>query len=265
MRYASAAALRAAVDRRLLQQANESSVDIGRLRRRIVFERLLVRFALAGGERWVLKGGVAVEVRLTDRARATRDLDMAVRGVAADGLRIRDLLGAPSPVWRANLDGHLAGRTFDRVVADIVAGTSDVERVERLSLPGTLSFAGLAPVEILAVDLHQHFAEKLHAMVRRYGDRQSTRVKDLADLVLFVEAGLEPTGDLARVVTEVFASRGDHPPDDLPDPPAGWDARYEELARELSLPYPTVASAMAALREFWSRALRYWRHHAESC
>ncbi len=157
MRYASAAALRAALDRRLVQQANETGVDIGRLRRRVVFERLLVRFAFAPEGRWVLKGGVAVEVRLIDRARTTKDLDLALCEVEADGLQVRDLLaevllsnpqrdffdfridrfrlmsieGAPSPVWRASLDSHLDGRTFDRVVADIVVVVTTGLRIRR--------------------------------------------------------------------------------------------------------------------------------------
>ncbi|MGH3933482.1 MAG: nucleotidyl transferase AbiEii/AbiGii toxin family protein [Pseudonocardiaceae bacterium] len=33
-----------------------------------------------------------------------------------------------------------------------------------------------------AVDLLQHFAEKLHALTREYPDRSNTRIKDLADL-----------------------------------------------------------------------------------
>jgi hypothetical protein len=280
MRYTSAAALRAALDQRLVHQANETGVDIGRLRRRVVFERLLVRFALAGEGRWILKGGVAVELRLIDRARTTRDLDLALLDFDVDGAQVRDLLadallsspepdffefrierfrltsieGAPAPVWRASLDGHLDGRTFNKVVADIVVAGPDSCRVEPLRLPGTLSFAGLAPVEILAVDLNQHFAEKLHAMVRRYGVRPSTRVKDLADLMLFIESGFEPTADLVRAVSEVFTSRGDSLPDDIPDPPVEWEARYAELALELRLPEPTVGVAMADLRGFWSSA-----------
>jgi hypothetical protein len=280
MRYASAAALRDALDQRLVEQANETGVDIGRLRRRVVFERLLVRFALAGEGRWVVKGGVAVELRLTDRARTTRDLDLALRGVEVDGLQIRDSLaeallsnpqqdyfefridrfrptsmdGAPSPVWRASLDARLDGRTFDRVVTDIVVGEPDTGRVELLPLPGTLSFAGLVTVKILTVDLNQHFADKLHAMVRHRGERRSTRVKDLADLVLFIATGYEPTSDLVQAVSDVFASTGDPLPDHIPDPPVEWEARYEELALELHLAEPTVAVAMAGVREFWSHA-----------
>lgn len=281
MRYATPAALRAALDQRLLQEATATGMDIARLRRRVTFERVLVRLALDDQDRWVLKGGAAVEVRLTDRARSTKDLDVAVRD-QENGEDLRELLiealaadpqgdffefrvdrfrevtvdGAPGPVWRAGVDCLLDGRTFDRVVIDLVTRPSEVQRVEAIRLPGTLSFAEIPPVEILAVDLDQHFAEKLHAMVRQYGDRPSSRVKDLADLILFIDMGLDATDDLVQAVNEVFSARGSSElPDEIPDPPANWGPRYEELAADLDLSAPTVSTAIAELRTFWARAL----------
>jgi hypothetical protein len=118
-----------------------------------------------------------------------------------------------------------------------------------------LSFAGLEPIEILAVDLNQHFAEKLHAMVRQYGDWPSTRVKDLVDLMLFIESGMRPSRELVQAVSEVFVLRGMNPPDSLPDPPLSWARRYHEYAVELRLPWHTLSEATRCLREFWSSAL----------
>jgi Nucleotidyl transferase AbiEii toxin, Type IV TA system len=87
--YAGPAAFRMALEARLAAGARETGVDLNRLRRRVVFERLLVRLDDAQSGRWVLKGGMALEVRWRDRARATRDLDLATRDGAsgADGLR----------------------------------------------------------------------------------------------------------------------------------------------------------------------------------
>lgn len=76
MRYATAAALRAALDQRLVTEANTAGTDIARLRRRVTFERLLVRFALADGELG-LNGGAAVVVRMADRQRKTKDIGLA--------------------------------------------------------------------------------------------------------------------------------------------------------------------------------------------
>jgi len=284
VKYATPGALRAALDQRLVQEATASGRDIARLRRRIVVERLLVRFANDDDGQWVLKGGVAVEVRLPDKARRTRDIDFARRGFDGyvdgdermrgslidviqsdpqadlfefrlDSFRQMRIEGMPGDGWRASIDCRLNGRTFDRVTVDVVARTSEVERVERVRLPGTLSFAGVPTIEIVAVDLNQHFAEKLHAMVRDYGERQSSRVKDLVDLVLFIETGLEATTDLRQVVGALFLARGSNQLIEIPDPPVGWDVRYAELADEIKLTVRTIDEAMALLREFWSRTL----------
>lgn len=58
------AALRDALEARLAAQALDSGLDLNRLRRRAVFERLLYRLEAAEPGRFVLKGGVALEVRL---------------------------------------------------------------------------------------------------------------------------------------------------------------------------------------------------------
>lgn len=279
MRYASAAALRAALDQRLLTQARETRIDIARLRRRVVFERLLVRFARSDAQ-WILKGAAALEVRLADRARMTRDLDVALIGVRADEPSVRETLvdalqadpdgdlfefrvtgframaidGALDPVWRSSLDCRLDGRTFDLITVDIALGRPDRQHVEMIRLPGELAFAAIGAAEMPTIDRLQHFAEKLHALVRTYGERPSTRVKDLADLVLLIDSGLPASADLCDSVSEVFAARGAAgPPDVIPDPPADWTARYADLAEQLRLTAPTLGAAILLLRHFWSR------------
>lgn len=159
------------------------------------------------------------------------------------------------PVWRASVDCRLDGRTFDHVVIDVVVRTSEIQRTEVITLPGTLAFADLPTVDIVAIDLFQHFAEKLHALIRDYSDRPSSRVKDLADLILFIDAGLKPTRDLVSAVTDVFIARGAAgAPAELSDPPADWRARYAELASDLQLSAPDVGAAMSVLRAFWAQA-----------
>lgn len=92
MSYETPAALRAALEARLVNASRATGTDLDRLRRRVVFERILARLATATGERWILKGGFALEVRLGDRARATRDLDVALGEPAEDGADVRDAL-----------------------------------------------------------------------------------------------------------------------------------------------------------------------------
>lgn len=85
MTYATAQALRMALEQRLLTRSQETGVSLDRLRRRVVFERVVARLQSAEPGRWVLKGGMALEVRLHDRARLTKDLDLGLRDEVTAG------------------------------------------------------------------------------------------------------------------------------------------------------------------------------------
>jgi hypothetical protein len=280
VRYQTPAAFRAALEARLLSRSTESGVDLNRLRRRVVFERMLVRLEASEDGRWVLKGGMALEVRWLDRARATRDLDLSVRDDIADGNALRELLisaleqdpdgdwflfaaGTPKPLatdeagrpgWRFPIAARLAGRRFADVRVDVVARVDEIGGTERIALPNVLSFAALPAADVEVVDRAQHFAEKLHALTRVYSERPSTRVKDLPDLLMLIEDGLAPTPDLLRTIQHVFAVRGTHDvPVELADPPTDWSDRYAELAVNLDVQAKTIEAAMGNLRAFWAR------------
>jgi hypothetical protein len=231
-RYASPSSFRQALEARLNAAAVASGMDPGRLRRQVAFERLLARL-VSSQPTWVLKGGLALELRLGNAGRATKDLDLATLDGETDGNRAWDRLadalaedpngdhfifavGAPHPLaadmagrpgWRFPVDARLAGKTFVSVRLDIVARAEEIDGgVEQLTFPSLLAFAGFAPsLTVPAVDLAQHAAEKFHALTRVYGDRPSYRVKDLVDLVLLIELGLIDQSRLAaRLVVRLF-------------------------------------------------------------
>jgi hypothetical protein len=282
MPYATPGALRAALEARLATGDPTTVPGLERLRRRATFERLLVRLDHAMPGQWVLKGGMALEVRLGDRARSTRDLDLAVRQAGEDAGTIRDHLiealaddpegdgfefrvgparaidldEAGRAGWRFTVDARLDGRTFANVRLDVVARTEEISTTDRITLRSMLAFAGFPDHEIEAVDPAQHFAEKLHAFTRPHGDRTNSRVKDLPDLLLLMDQGLAPTAELLATVRHVFAVRSTHGlPTSLPDPPADWADRYASLADELGLDEAGVDAAMARLRLFWTATL----------
>jgi hypothetical protein len=282
MPYATPGALRAAIEARLASHGMAAATGLDRLRRRVVFERVLVRLEHAMPGQWILKGGMALEVRLGDRARTTRDLDLALRAAADDGEAVRERLieamaddpeqdgfefriGAARPIgvdeagrpgWRFPVDARLDGRTFAGVRLDVVARAEEISTTDRVRLRSVLAFAGFPDHEVEAVDPAQHFAEKLHALTRPHGDRPNSRVKDLPDLVLLLGEGLAPSAGLLATVEHLFAARATHEvPASLPGPPADWAERYATLADELDLVPRTVDEAMALLRSFWARTL----------
>lgn len=282
MRYETPAALRHAIDDRLRAEIRVAT-DPMRLRRRIVFERMLRRLEATSQGRWVLKGGMALEARYRERSRTTKDLDLALATELADGAALHGEVvhalavdpdgdwfvfevdepteiapdEAGRPGWRLTVRAILDGRLFAAVRVDVVARPDELASTERIVMPNTLAFAGVPDVEVEVVDLAQHFAEKLHAFTREYGDRPNTRVKDLTDLVLLVEVGLEPDAHVLTAVEHVFEARGTHAvPVELPVPPAAWDATYAIQAEELQLVPQEIADAARVVDGFWSDVRR---------
>jgi hypothetical protein len=283
-RYPTAGALRAALADRLRQQAEESGRDLQWLRRRLVFTRILARLAATAPEIWVLKGGMAVELRRPGLARATRDIDLVLRpGLVSDpsdmeevrealldslledvdgdwftfrlfaGTRLRDdAYGRPA--WRFTVEAGLAGKTFAELRLDVVARPEELNGVEQRPLPDVLGFAGIAPRSRQVTDLRQQYAEKLHAMTRDYVAGGSTRVKDLVDLVLLVQDGVLADGRLYTAVEHVFTVRGSHGiPAELGLPPASWQLPFQQLATEIGLHVTSYRDAHALVAEHWRR------------
>jgi hypothetical protein len=278
--YKTPVDLRKALEGRLKQQAERNGADLGRLRRRALFDRVAARLSADTG-RWILKGGVALEFRLLNRARATKDLDLAVRdqdltgpalreelietlGEDADGDAFVFRVGPPQtldsdaagrPAWRFSVEGLLAGKLFAAIRLDVVQRAEELAATEQIELPGVLAFADIPPRKIEAVARRQHFAEKLHALTRDYGGRPNTRVKDLVDLVLLIEDGLAPDHGLVSVARHVFTVRATHPlPHALPDPPPSWGDTYQHQAADLT-DAADLPTAMLLVRGFWSTAL----------
>lgn len=277
MRYVTAAAFRQAIEDRIRSRA-AGAADPTRLRREIVFERVLARLVRSRPEGWVLKGGVALEARFGDRARATRDLDVAIDENIVDVEALRELViealladpdrdwfrlaltetrqlrvvEAGRPGWRLTIRADLDGRRFETVRVDVVGRTAEILSTERIVLPNSLAFAGLPDVEVEVIDRAQHFAEKLHAFTREYDGRASTRVKDLTDLVLLIEAGIEPNRRLRQTVEHVFEARRTHAiPTEIPAPPVSWGASYTAQAAEIDLRATTLGDAHRAVQAFW--------------
>jgi predicted nucleotidyltransferase component of viral defense system len=250
VRYGSPAAFRAALEARLKDEQT-TEVGLSRLRKRVVFERLLARLVAVAADAWVLKGGFALELRLGSSARSTRDVDVDWRLSSADAaalLRDAAVLELDDyfefTVERASADDDLdgggerwavdavvAGRLFERVAIDIGFGEPVVEP-ETVTSSDLLAFAGLPPTTVRAIAIEQHIAEKLHAYTRTYARRRSSsRVKDLVDLAVIAHTSELDARRLRTSIDAIFARRGTHPvPDAVPPPPADWARSWGPMA-----------------------------------
>jgi hypothetical protein len=64
MRYKTASAFRTALEEHLAREARTRGVSLVRLRKMVVFDRLLARLNVAAAGRRVLKGALALDFRL---------------------------------------------------------------------------------------------------------------------------------------------------------------------------------------------------------
>ncbi len=255
MRYGDARAFRMALEQRLKDGAGDGA-DLNRNRKRVAFDRLLVRLQVVAADRWVLKGGFALDLRLAARARSTKDVDIEWRAAedeladtlldAADhdagdffvlsierGGTPADRLGG---AHRFRVSASLAGRPFEAFVLDVGLRADDSAGVETLRTDDFLAFAEIEPIEIPAVPLELQIAEKLHAYTQTYeGGRASTRVKDLVDLALIAELSPLDAVTLRREIESVFDRREAQAPHSLPSPPPGWALPFGRLAEEVGI------------------------------
>ena len=270
MKYQSPAAFRQALDAQLNKQARERQTNVNRLRTRLAFERFLARLFATGEERWVLKGGYALELRLGDRARATKDLDLNVPPPAFDDvlgelrdaaereqgdffrftLRAdkRELVGPPLGGQRFFVEAWLDERVFARFPLDVGQGDETVRQPDWVTGQVDLTFAGLKTPRLAIYPLEDHFAEKLHAYTTPR--ENPSRVKDLVDMLLLIELGLEASV-VKRAVANTFERYERHPlPDSLPRPPATWQQPFAALAEDVGLASVELEGAYGDLLEF---------------
>jgi hypothetical protein len=238
----------------------------------VVFERLLARLLVIAPDHWMIKGGVALELRLGGRARTTKDLDLGGHDTEESAVQdlhavtstdlgdhfaftieqtddLEDMAGGVAVRFR--VQARMAGRRFENVVLDIGVGDPLPAEPERLRSPGLLSFAGFEPIEVPVLPLEQHVAEKVHAYTRIYRmDQSSSRAKDLVDLSLIRSIARLQAGRLRQAIADTFASRDlQTVPRSLPQPPPSWHLAYDRLARAVDLD-PELATGHRQAAEF---------------
>ena len=95
--YPNPAAFRAAIDTRLRSHARTAGIPVQVVRRQAALERLMARLARVAPGRWALKGGLAMDTRLPEHARASMDMDIDhMLGAAAAREDLEKLARAPA-------------------------------------------------------------------------------------------------------------------------------------------------------------------------
>lgn len=280
MRYKAAAAFRRALEERLRQQSLERGQPLARLRKMVAFDRFLARLGKKEPEAWIVKGGYALQLRLGDRARTTKDIDVSAANRstreetvahlrAAASLDFRDWFefevgkpaeaatGAPGRGFRFPVQCLLDSRRFENFHLDVGYGDPVLEAPEVLTAPDLLGFAEIPPAKVRCYPLTTQVAEKLHTYARTFASGETSRARDLADILLAASLEQFNSAKLKQAIDATFQARASHAvPQELPDPPERISASYRQLARELDLPWPTIEKAGQAAAQFLNPILK---------
>lgn len=249
--------------------ARRSDADVARVRRLISFMALAGTLRHAGRQEdgrpaFIVKGGAALELRLRDRARATRDLDLILNRDGVDPLAaLEEVLAAPyegftfrrkgeehrmvNGAVRVKVQVSFHGREWGTVEVDVAhrEGETEVELVPGLPLLEDFGITG--PEEVECLSLRHHVAQKLHAVTRPMPDgRANDRFRDLVDLLLLRQF-VQDHAAVAAACAEVFARRGTHPWPPAIHSPDEWRQPFARMADETGLPIREIDTAVAEI------------------
>ena len=297
------AAFRASVEARLKKEVGPGrGADLNRRRVLMVMERFVARLTAVLPESALLKGGLALELRL-DAARTTKDVDVRLlgdrSGLEARLRAVEDLRPDPEdflvfaiaedPVhptltgdgikydgYRFKVKATLAGKPYAAFGLDVAFGDPVHGEPEILEGSSFFDRYGIAPLRVRAYPPASHLAEKLHAYTLPR-DRVNTRLKDLVDMPLIGQALEGCVAESVRQAIDLtFRFRGSHPvPASLPPPPRQWLGPYTRLRDVEQLPWADVDElhrvagslldpVLAGLDGTWSATEGTWNPRDES-
>ena len=263
--------------KRVLVYARRQHLAEGRVRRwishMVLCGAMIDRSQGASQPDFLIKGGVALELRLRRRARATRDLDVTL--ARCDGPLIDAVESAlqgefegftfrrkgepyvmPNRVLRVEIAIQYKGRSWATVRLDVTTNELDTLEIEYIKAFLLRPFGLTGPERLPCLALPYQIAQKIHAVSEsRPQGRDNDRVRDMVDLLLLRGGGGGggAIADLAAVraaCQRVFDLRGTHSWPPTFEPPDWWVAEFEQSASEVGLREIGFAQALSAMRTF---------------
>ncbi|WP_342802101.1 nucleotidyl transferase AbiEii/AbiGii toxin family protein [Nocardia sp. No.11] len=274
-------AVRRSVTDHLKAHAKATEQDHNTVKRRFVMSRFLVRVFTADPDRWILKGGVGMMVRLPE-SRYSRDIDLltvpqdrdsdpitqlriAVRDNHLDQFRFE--LSEPLPLSNGKgstvtVRALLGGKQFDAFSIDIVDARRElIGAIEHQPAPRLIDnddFPGQARIALYP--LADQIADKICACFERFGagGTSSGRYRDLVDLLLvsmYLPIDLETT--VAAVEAERAMRRIPSLPRTMQAPGPDWAVQWSKTAKKspLAAEHHDLEAALATARTCYDRIL----------
>lgn len=271
MRYSSGSAFRRALEDRILKEFKATGMPISRLRKLISFDRFLARLVIVAPEQWVLKGGYFMELCFHLRSRTTKDIDLlflenkrsihkqlteAAKNDLHDWFTFQ--VSQPSissqgleATQRYQVTAYVDSRTFEEFHIDINANDALIENPQLVSSTKFYGFSEITPFQIPCYSLVQQLAEKFHALTRTYKAGDSSRVKDLVDILLIAGNTKIKYGECKNALTKTFHHRHTHElPSTAPELSSNYSREFTKLSKEVNLSQLTILEGNNALQLF---------------
>jgi hypothetical protein len=258
--------------------ARDQGEDANRLRRSVSFmvvSAVLARLTEADDTPlFILKGGVAMQLRFGIRARLSKDYDAAFRreidqleAILADapshpvGRFAVVALGKPEPIgqtgaMRQTLQVTFDGKGWGKVAFEVSkaeGASADPDGIDYVPAAPDFSLFGLEPTgDVACMPISYQIAQKLHACTEILEGRDNERFADLLDLQLLDEL-VEDWSAVRTACEEVFSLRAKQawPPAVTIHP--AWPDAYRTLAVENAFPVDDVQVAKSNVVALISR------------
>ena len=250
-----------AVEMAVKEAARRSPLDTNRAISGFYFHRLLCRVFSDPNSPFILKGGLGVLARTTN-ARYTRDIDLTTSrldiNAAVDELKIlasKDLDDFVSfqyvscnPIkaedeyregCTVSFDVFLGAKRVQTVSVDLVADEINCGAPERISPVDRIELSDIESYDYLVYPAEKALADKVCGIVERHGDRPSSRVKDLVDIVVYAENVAFNFNPLSDALKTEFSARK-LPSQWVFNLPSEWGdvqaRQYRKLAKQAGIP-----------------------------
>lgn len=257
------------LEKTLARVAKEQGVAQERLRRWVSFLALCGVLERAVSEQvldnYYLKGGVAMELRFAESARATKDVDIGVSGQGEQRLKLFQaavalgfdeftfqIKGKPlnmDKVEAQRLELAVRYRTRAWQTIEVDLGPAGIEAVDLVkpAIRGLDEMGLRVTSPIRCLNLNEQIAQKLHACTGPYS---KGRARDVLDILLIDLLGQSETSAVRAAAEQLFAQRATHAFPPTIRIPVEWQAELEALAKELGYPATSQAEIETRFRAF---------------
>ena len=272
MKNESGADFRAALEEHLRTISFKTGEAQIRLRKLAAMERFLARLADGQPASWQLKGGLALQIRSSNRFQTSEDLDMLVFIRGEQVIQFLEQAGArdvgdwfyfeidPSDSagsltetgqGRLTIRVVLAGRDFETFHLDVSVGENGFWPAETFPIISLFGFADLLTTLVLCSRLAWQAAEKFYTYTHPQDHKIFSKLENLIDLLTIASLGEMDGMELYEAIGSSFRNHQAGPiPGKVAEPAASRERSFNRMAVEAGLTITDLPAAYEALKGF---------------